>query len=241
MPYEQDYTLIGTTEIPFEGDPLTARISEDEIVYLCAAVSRYFRKPLSPSDVAGSFSGVRPLYDDGAKNASAATREYVLDLDAPEGSAPLLSVFGGKITTFRRLAEDAIERLAPYLKPPRARVWTATAPLPGGDMENGDFQRFLRTLREKYPWLDAAIVTRLARAYGTRAELILGNAKTVCDLGVDFGAGLFQAEIDYLIGQEFALSAEDILWRRSKLGLHLSPVECARLSAYVDERGHVAK
>ncbi len=234
MPYEADYTVIGTTEIPFEGDPLTAQISTDEIVYLCAAVSRYFRKPLSPRDVVESFSGVRPLYDDGAKNASAATRDYVLDLDAPEGGAPLLSVFGGKITTYRRLAEDAIERLAPYLKPPPGRAWTATAPLPGGDMEDGDFDKFLRTLRGKYPWLDAATVTRLARAYGTRAGLILGNARGACDLGVQFDAGLFQAEIDYLIDQEFAITAEDILWRRSKRGLHLSPAERARVSAYLD-------
>ncbi|MGH6813000.1 MAG: glycerol-3-phosphate dehydrogenase [Methylocella sp.] len=236
MPYEMDYSLIGTTEIPFAGDPLKARISEDEIVYLCAVVSRYFREPSDPRDVVGSFSGVRPLYDDGAKNASAATRDYVLDLDAPEGGAPLLSVFGGKITTYRRLAEDAIERLAPHLKPPRGRAWTATAPLPGGDMEDGDFDRFLRTLRGKYLWLDAAAVARLARAYGTRVEMILGKACNVNDLGVEFGAGFFQAEIDYLIGQEFALTAEDILWRRSKRGLHLSPVERARVSAYVDTR-----
>jgi glycerol-3-phosphate dehydrogenase len=207
MPYEMDYSLIGTTEIPFEGDPSTARISKDEIVYLCTAVSRYFRKPLSPRDAVESFSGVRPLYDDGAKNASAATRDYVLDLDAPEGSAPLVSVFGGKITTYRRLAEDAVERLAPQLKPPRAERWTATAPLPGGDMEDGDFDRFLRTLRGKYPWLDAATVARFARAYGTRAEAVLGDARGTCDLGVDFGAGLFQAEIDYLIDQEFAQTA----------------------------------
>jgi glycerol-3-phosphate dehydrogenase len=234
MPFEMDYSLIGTTEIPFEGDPSKARISEDEIVYLCAAVSRYFRKPLDPADVAESFSGVRPLYDDGAKNASAATRDYVLDLAAPEGSAPFLSVFGGKITTYRRLAEDAIERLAPQLKPPRAERWTATAPLPGGDMEDGDFDRFLRTLRGKYPWLDAATGARLAHAYGTRAEAVLGDARSADDLGVEFGAGLFQAEIDYLIGQEFALTAEDILWRRSKRGLHLTPVERARVSAYLD-------
>jgi glycerol-3-phosphate dehydrogenase len=233
MPYEKDYSLIGTTEIPFTGDPLKARISAEEISYLCAAVSRYFRKSLDPRDVAESFSGVRPLYDDGANNASAATREYVFDLDAPEGGAPLLSVFGGKLTTYRRLAEDAIERLAPYLKP-RAKRWTATAPLPGGDMDGGDFDRFLRALRGKYPWLNAATVARLARAYGTRAEAILGNARCARDLGQDFGAGLFQAEIDYLIGQEFALTAEDILWRRSKRGLHLSPVERARVSAYVE-------
>ena len=241
MPYETDYSLVGTTEIPFAGDPLKARISEEEITYLCAAVSRYFRKPLSPRDVAESFSGVRPLYDDGAAAASATARAYVLDLDAPEGSAPLLSVFGGKITTYRRLAEDAIEKLVPHLQPPRDKPWTATAPLPGGDMEDGDFDRFLRTLRGKYPWLDAATAIRLARAYGTRAEVILGDARGACDLGVDFGGGLFQAEIDYLIGQEFALTAEDILWRRSKLGLHLSPFECARVSSYVDERVHVAK
>src|ERR1700730_15263323 len=234
MPYEMDYSLIGTTEIRFEGDPSKARISEEEVSYLCAAVSRYFREPLSPRDAVESFSGVRPLYDDGAKNASAATRDYVLDLDAPEGSAPLLSVFGGKITTYRRLAEDAIERLVPQLKPPRAERWTATAPLPGGDMEDGDFDRFLRTLRGKYPWLDAANVARLARAYGTRGEAVLGDARSADDLGVEFGAGLFQAEIDYLTGQEFALTAEDILWRRSKRGLHLSPVERARVSAYLD-------
>jgi glycerol-3-phosphate dehydrogenase len=234
MPYEMDYSLIGTTEVPFAGDPLKARISAEEINYLCAAVSRYFRKPLDPRDVAESYSGVRPLYDDGAKNPSATTREYILDLDAPEGSAPLLSVFGGKLTTYRRLAEDAIDRLAPHLKPPRAKRWTASAPLPGGDMGGGDFDRFLRALRGKYPWLNAATVARLARAYGTRAELILGNASCARDLGEDFGAGVFQAEIDYLISQEFALTAEDVLWRRSKRGLHLSPVERARVSAYVD-------
>ena len=236
MPYETDYTLIGTTEIPFAGDPLKARISEDETLYLCAAASRYFRKPLNPRDVTESFSGVRPLFDDGPKNASAASRAYVLDLDAAVGGAPLLSVFGGKITTYRRLAEDAIEKLAPHLKPPCAPRWTATAPLPGGDMEDGDFDRFLRTLSGKYPWLDAATVVRLARAYGTRVETILGKARSADDLGADFGAGLFQTEIDYLIGQEFALTAEDILWRRSKQGLHLSPVERARVSAYVDAR-----
>jgi glycerol-3-phosphate dehydrogenase len=236
MPYEMDYTLIGTTEIPFEGDPSKARISAEETGYLCAAVSRYFREPLSSRDVTESFSGVRPLFDDGPKNASATSRAYVLDLDAPENGAPLLSVFGGKITTYRRLAEDAIDRLAPYLKPPRAEHWTAMAPLPGGDMEGGDFDRFLRTLSGKYPWLDATTVARLARAYGTRVERILGKARSAHDLGVEFGAGLFQTEIDYLIGQEFALTAEDILRRRSKRGLHLSPVERARVSAYLDAR-----
>lgn len=236
MPYESIFSLIGTTDIPFEGDPSKARTSEEEINYLCTSVSRYFRKPLSPRDVVESFSGVRPLYDDGAASASAATREYVLDLEVPRGSAPLLSVFGGKITTYRRLAEDAIDRLAPHLKPPCARRWTATAPLPGGDMESGDFGLFLRTLRGKYPWLDAAPAGRIARAYGTRAEVVLGTARCADDLGIDFGAGLFQAEIDYLIDQEFALTAEDILWRRSKQALHLSRAGRERVSAYADER-----
>jgi glycerol-3-phosphate dehydrogenase len=236
MPYETDYSLIGTTEIPFAGDPLEARISDNEINYLCTAMSRYFRKALRPSDVIESFSGVRPLFDDGTKNASAATRDYVLDLDAPAGGAPLLSVFGGKITTYRRLAEDALGLLLPHLMAPRDEPWTATAPLPGGDMEDGDFDRFLGVLRGTYPWLDTATLTRLARAYGTRAMLILGDAQSAHDLGTCFGAGLFQAEIDYLIDQEFALTSEDILWRRSKLSLHLSSDQIGGVSTYVDAR-----
>ncbi len=234
MPYQTNYSLIGTTEVGFNGDPSKARISADEISYLCACVSRYFATPLSPSDVVASYTGVRPLYDDGAKNASAATRDYVLDLNAPPKGAPLLSVFGGKITTYRRLAEDALGKLSPYLKPPRDECWTAVSPLPGGDMEDGNFDRFLRALRGKYPWLEAGMATRLARAYGTRAAIILGNAQSASDLGIDFGAGLFQAEIDYLIGQEFARTPEDILWRRSKLFLHLSIDQIAAVSTYVE-------
>jgi glycerol-3-phosphate dehydrogenase len=234
MPYETNYSLIGTTETAFKGDPSTARIGADEISYLCACVSRYFRAPLSPDAVVESFSGVRPLYDDGAKNASAATRDYVLNLDTPLGGAPLLSVFGGKITTYRRLAEDAMGKLSLYLKPPRDNSWTATAPLPGGAMEGGDFDRFLDVLSGKYPWLESELATRLARAYGTRAEVILGNAQSASGLGIDFGAGLSQAEIDYLIGQEFALTSEDILRRRSKLYLHLSGDQITAVSIYVD-------
>ncbi|MCI0600595.1 MAG: glycerol-3-phosphate dehydrogenase [Beijerinckiaceae bacterium] len=237
MPYETHYSLIGTTDIPFDGDPSAAKISADEIAYLCTAVSAYFREALSPRDVIESFSGVRPLYGDGEANASAITREYVLDLDAPDGSAPLLSVFGGKVTTYRRLAEDAIEKLAPHLKLPRPHRWTASAPLPGGDMEASDFGQFLRRLQGKYPWLDAGTVARLARAYGTRAELILGGARSARDLGTDFGAGLTQAEVDYLLDKEFAQTAEDILWRRSKLRLHLSDGQIAAVKTYMDARG----
>jgi glycerol-3-phosphate dehydrogenase len=235
MPYETHYSLIGTTDVPFHGDPVAAKISPEEIAYLCAAVSRYFCKALGPEDVLESFSGVRPLYDDGVSNASAGTREYVFDLDAPSDGAPLLSVFGGKVTTYRRLAEDAIDKLSPYIKPQRTARWTAAAPLPGGDTEGGDFDKFLRKLQHKYPWLEIGTASRLARAYGTRSERILGDAQSASDLGIDFGAGLTQAEIDYMIAHEFALTAEDILWRRSKLGLHLSPDEHARVSAYVGD------
>jgi glycerol-3-phosphate dehydrogenase len=236
MPYEDRFSLIGTTEVPFAGNPATAKISAAEIAYLTAAVSRYFRKPLNPGDVIESFSGVRPLSDSTAVNASAASRDYVLDLDAPQGCAPLLSVLGGKITTYRRLAEDAMEKLAPHLNLSRARGWTARVPLPGGGIEGGDPERLARGLRSKYPWLAAVTAARLAHAYGTRAELILGNAQSARDLGQSLGAGLYQAEVDYLIDQEFALTAEDILWRRSKRGLLLSPAQRAGLSAYVEER-----
>jgi glycerol-3-phosphate dehydrogenase len=236
MPYEDSYSLIGTTEVAYVGNPAAAKITAEEITYLASVVSRCFRKPLSPSDVTASFCGVRPLYDDAAASASAASREYVLELDAPPGCAPLLSVLGGKITTYRRLAEDALERLMPHFSELRARPWTAAAPLPGGDIEGGDTGLYVRALHGTYPWLDRGIAIRLTHAYGTRARFILGNARCAGDLGTEFGAGLFQAEIDYLIGQEFALTAEDILWRRSKRGLHLSADESARVRAYVDRR-----
>ncbi|MBO0734430.1 MAG: glycerol-3-phosphate dehydrogenase, partial [Methylocapsa sp.] len=189
-----------------------------------------------PEVVLTSFSGVRPLHADAAADASAASRDYWLVLDAPSGGAPLLSVLGGKITTYRRLAQEAIDRLSPYLKPPRAGHWTAAAPLPGGDMKDGDFVASLHGLRGAYPWLDEERAMRLARAYGTRAKRILGEAKGVSELGRDFGAGLSQAEIGYMIDCEFAHSSEDILWRRSKLGLHLSATEKACVEAYVAER-----
>lgn len=236
MPYQEQFSLVGTTEAPFEGDLSKVAIGADEIAYLCAAASRYFQTPLAPDDVVGSFSGVRPLFDDKAASVSAVTRDYVLDLEAPAGAAPILTVFGGKITTSRRLAERAVEILSPYLSPPRPKPWTGAAPLPGGDMEGADFDLFLRNLRAARPWLPPALANRLARAYGSRAGTILGEARALADLGADFGAGLLQAEIDYLMDEEWASTAEDILWRRSKLGLRLSPIESARVADYVAER-----
>lgn len=236
MPYEQEFTLIGTTEVAFEGDPATVAISPDEAVYLCDAVSRYFAKPVKPEHVVHAYAGVRPLYDDRASSASAVTRDYVLDLDASEGGAPLVSVFGGKITTYRRLAERALDLLSAHLTLPRPEPWTASEPLPGGDMEGGDFDRFLRQLLAERPWSPAPQARRLARAYGTRVETILGEARGLGDLGEDFGAGLSRAEIDYLLDEEWVETAEDLLWRRSKLGLHMSPAERARVAAYISER-----
>ncbi|WP_051335451.1 glycerol-3-phosphate dehydrogenase [Methylocapsa acidiphila] len=236
LPFAQHFSLIGTTEIPFEGNPAEAAISDGEIAYLLGAVSRYFRKPPAPEDIVHSFSGVRPLYDDKAASASAASREFILDLHQPPGEAPLLSVLGGKITTYRRLAEAAIDGLASHLAPPRPEPWTAAAPLPGGDMEDGDFDLFLHRLQESRPWLPAKLALRLARAYGTLVVKILRGARGLSDLGEDFGCGLTRAEIDYLMDKEWASTAEDVLWRRSKLGLVLSPVEAARVQAYMVER-----
>ncbi len=233
IPYEYEFSLIGTTDIPYPGDPGEVTISSEEIQYLCENASRYFRTTLDPKDVVRSYSGVRPLYDDHAANASAVTRDYVLDMEGKGEIPPLLSIFGGKITTYRRLAEHALALLQPALGHPKGHSWTATEPLPGGDIANGDFSGFVRTLAERYPFLSAHLVYRLARAYGTRALKILGNAHRMEDLGRDFGAELTQAEVDYLVTQEWAREAEDILWRRSKMALHVPKETAEQLSAYL--------
>ncbi len=178
---------------------------------------------------------MRPLFDDGSSNASAVTRDYVFELDAPNDSAPVLSIFGGKITTFRKLAEHALDdlkRFFPAMKP----SWTETAKLPGGDMPDADFDRFLATVKTRFPFLDPALAHRLSRAYGTRITNLIGNATSMADLGEDFGAGLTAAEVDYLVDHEWARSAEDILWRRSKLGLHVPGDAPARIDAYLATR-----
>jgi glycerol-3-phosphate dehydrogenase len=220
IPYEGRFTLVGTTDIPYDADPAAVAIDREETAYLAETVSRYFKKKVTPADVVWSYSGVRPLYDDAASNASAVTRDYVLDVEGGKGEPVLLSVFGGKITTFRRLAEHALEKLAPFLPRP-TRPWTATAPLPGGDLPEGDFDGFLARLQRAKPWLPAALARRLARAYGSRIDRILGDAAGLDDLGRDFGGGLTEAEVVYLRDQEWARSADDVLWRRSKLGLHV--------------------
>ncbi|WP_293760581.1 glycerol-3-phosphate dehydrogenase [uncultured Aquitalea sp.] len=216
IPYEQDFTLIGTTDIEYHGDPGQVAIDGDEIAYLCQMANRYFKGSISPADVVSTYSGVRPLLDDEAASAASVTRDYSLELDAQ--GAPMLSVFGGKITTFRKLAEEAVDRLAPLLgnnKP----SGTAQEALPGGDMDS--FERFLNVRRQRFPWMPAALLTRYARAYGTRLDTLIGSATGLDQMGREVLPGVYEAELSYLVDQEWATRAEDILWRRSKLKLHL--------------------
>jgi glycerol-3-phosphate dehydrogenase len=236
IPFERDFTLIGTTDGDYVGDPAQAKATADEIAYLCAAASEYFAAAISPADVVWTYSGVRPLYDDGATAAQAATRDYVLELD--DRGAPLLSVFGGKITTYRRLAQHALAKLEPYL-PAEAvarRQWSGAVPLPGGDFPVGGFEALAAGLARDYPWLEPALCRRLARAYGTRARRLLGPAAGTPDLGRDFGAGLTEAEVLYLMREEWAEEAADIVWRRSKLGLRLSEEQVTALATFMAGR-----
>ncbi len=232
IPYEDDFTLIGTTDVDYEGDLGEVRISRDEIEYLCAAASEYLEKPVTPDDVVHTYSGVRPLYDDGAKDAKAATRDYVLELDGGAGTPPVLSVFGGKITTYRKLAEEVLSRLEPFL-PFRRGTWTALAPLPGGDFKVDEFGAQVGLLQKDHPFLDRDFATRLIRLYGTEARKFLGKARSPEDLGLCFGHNLHEAEVKWLIDREWARSAEDILWRRTKLGLRLGAEEASRLDSFV--------
>jgi glycerol-3-phosphate dehydrogenase len=236
IPYESDYTLIGTTDVEYRGDPSRVSISDEEISYLCEAVSRYFTRPVVPADVVWSYSGVRPLLEDEADDLSAVTRDYELELDAGEGKAPLLSVFGGKITTYRRLAEEALALLQGPLGTAKP-AWTAAASLPGGDIPDTDFDRFAADLQRRYSWLPAPLALRYARAYGTRAERLLGSAQSLDGLGAEIGKGLYEAELRYLMFYEWALTAEDVLWRRSKLGLHASAHTVQALTVWLSARG----
>jgi glycerol-3-phosphate dehydrogenase len=240
IPYQDDFTLIGTTDRDYDGDPSKVKASGEEIKYLCDSVSEYLAKPVKPEDVVWTYAGVRPLYDDGASEAKAATRDYVFELDTP-GGAPLLSIYGGKITTYRRLAEEALERLSPYLRSAKAREgWTAKSPLPGGDLDVSAIAALTAELIRNYPFLSQVHANRLAHAYGTRAGKLLGNAKTIDDLGRSFGATLTEREVRYLMSSEWACTAEDIVWRRSKIGLRLSPPEIAAIDDWIAAQRVVA-
>jgi glycerol-3-phosphate dehydrogenase len=237
IPYEGDFTLIGTTDRDYAGDPAQVSATDEEIRYLCEAASAAFAQTVGPAEVVWSYAGVRQLYDDGVSLAKAASRDYVLELDEPVGAPPLLTIIGGKITTYRRLAEAALNRLAPHLPALKGRPpgWTGVAPLPGGDFDPEARPAVIDGLARTYPFLERAHVERLAGAYGTRAERLLCKAKSAADLGYQFGATLTEAEVRYLIEQEWAKTAEDILWRRSKLGLRLSPPEADQLAAFMGE------
>ncbi len=235
IPYERDFTLIGTTDRDFQGDPAGAKATPEEIDYLCAAASEYFRAPVTPDSVVWTYSGVRPLYDDGASKAQEATRDYVLTLDAPQGQAPLLSVFGGKITTYRRLAESALERLGPHAAWAARPTWTVTGTLPGGDFPVDGYDAQVEALAGAHPWLARRTAERLVRAYGTKAGEILQGATGPADLGRLFGADLYEREVRYLMRAEWARRAPDVLWRRSKLGLRLSAPEQEALEAFMVE------
>jgi glycerol-3-phosphate dehydrogenase len=240
IPYEQDFTLIGTTDEEFDDDALPTdggqiKISDGEVAYLLKSVNEYLRVPITTAAIRWSYAGVRPLYDDGASAAQEATRDYVLDLNHPPGAAALLSVFGGKITTYRRLAEAAITQLEPILGR-RLGKWTATASLPGGDFSvDGGVEQFAGLLRQ-YPFIEPTTLRRFVRAYGTDASVLLQGVKTTADLGLAFGAGLTAREVDYLMDHEWAQSTDDVLWRRSKLGLRLGPIEVSLLDAYMQTR-----
>ncbi len=238
IPYEDEFTLIGTTDEDYEGDPAKVKIDQSEIDYLCAAATEYFRVPVRSESIVWTYSGVRPLHDDGASSAREVTRDYLLELDAPGGKAPLLNVFGGKITTYRRLADRAVTMLADYL--PTGQSWTAEAPLPGGDFPLNGAPELVRSLGATYPFLAEKHLRRLVRSYGTRAAAIINGARSAEDLGRRFGGDLTEAEVDYLIDEEWAGDAEDILWRRSKLGLHLDRAAQDALGAYVRDRSEAS-
>jgi glycerol-3-phosphate dehydrogenase len=237
LPFTRDFTLVGTTDLSFSGDPATVAPTAEEVAYLCGVMNEHFRIAIEPADVLWSFAGVRALYDEGAGKPGSkpqdTPRDYVLALDDKQGAAPLLTVYGGKITTYRRLAQAALAKLAPVFG--NRPDWTAAASLPGGDFPVDGFETLIAETRKTWPFLSADHARRLVRAYGTRVGRILGTAKTRADLGPRLGADLTAAEVRYLMAQEWALTAEDVLWRRSKLGLLLSDDERARLAQFMAE------
>lgn len=237
IPFQNDFTLIGTTDLEYTGDPGKVAISSDEVSYLCEMASRYFQKQITRNDVVWTYSGVRPLLDDANENASAITRDYLLECD--DAGAPMLNVWGGKLTTYRKLAEEAMALLQQRLGS-NAPDWTANAFLPGGDLEQAgtmvehyDFDKFLTQFQAQYPWLPASLARRYARNYGTRAHRMLDGASKLSDLGEELTPGLYTKEVSYLHDVEWARSAEDILWRRSKCGLYAKPEQVAKLQEWL--------
>ena len=234
IPYNDDFTMVGTTDKEFVGNPKDAALDTEETNYLLDVVNKHFRNDLSAEDIVWSWSGVRPLCDDESTSPSAITRDYTLELETDETSqAPLLSIFGGKITTYRKLAEAAVEKLSSFF-PNMEDAWTKDAPLPGGDINSDSYDQWQKDVSLTFPWLEPNVASRLCNAYGTRIHQILGDANSEQALGEHFGAGLYAREVDYLIRDEWARTAQDIIWRRSKLGLYLNNEQVSRLQAYMD-------
>lgn len=234
IPYEQDYTLIGTTDAPYALSDGEIKISNEETDYLLSAASSYFATPVTRDDIVWDYAGVRPLYDSKESNASAVTRDYVFDLIADE-TPPLLSIFGGKITTYRELSEHALEKLSVYF-PSVGGPWTADAALPGGDLTDADFETFFATCCDKYDWLAPNIVRRMARAYGTKINDVIGKARSRNEMGEWFGGGLSAREVSYLQTAEWAVDCEDILWRRTKCGLHMSAAQREHFAKWLEQK-----
>ncbi|AUG55769.1 glycerol-3-phosphate dehydrogenase [Thalassospira marina] len=237
IPYEQDFTLIGTTDRDYKGDPAKVAISDGEISYLCELANTYFAHKIAPKDVVWSYSGVRPLYGNGEENASAVTRDYVLEIDQQKDEAPLLNIYGGKITTYRKLAEAALAKLSPFLGNENP-AWTSQAPLPGGDMPNADFDGYLAAMQQRFSWLPHAQLYRYVRNYGTLADRIIAGATDISGLGLHLGDDVYENELRYLMEQEWARSADDVLWRRSKLGLHVSKDTATAIANWFAKTDH---
>lgn len=244
LPYEEKFTLIGTTDMPHDSGLGYVKPSMEEIVYLCEVVNAAFNKQITPGDVVWSYAGVRPLADDSnaADSTSAAklSRDYRFVYDAPASEAPALHVFGGKLTTYRKLAEEAVDKLVHFF-PHAAHAWTAYHPLPGGDIPKADFNHFVRDQQQRYPWLPRELLYRYARNYGTKIQDIIGKARSLPGLGQHFGDGVYEAEARYLMRYEWAQTSEDILWRRSKLGLHISDATKLALDKFLDAAHHEKK
>ena len=235
IPYERDYTLIGTTDMLYDGDLDDVRITDEEREYLRMAATKYLKSGVTEEDIVHTYAGVRPLYEDKAASNSTVTRDYVFEVEA-KGGAPILSVYGGKITTFRKLAEHALEKLGKHVAVPD-KPWTASAPLPGGEMVDADFARFLWEAGERHMWLPPEMLLRLGRAYGTRMDTVLRGASSIEEMGQHFGGDLYEKELEYLVAHEFAKCADDVLWRRSKLGMHLSPEAQRTVADWFARRG----
>jgi glycerol-3-phosphate dehydrogenase len=240
IPYEREFTLVGTTDVPVSGSDVRPEISAAEVAYLCEAAGRYTGRAVTPEAVVWSYSGVRPLYDDGSADPSAVTRDYHLMLDTDEtGAAPLVSVFGGKITTYRKLAEHVMGDLSRWF--PHTRSWTHTEALPGGEFGASDFDGLLTDYKRRYPGLLVQWLARLLRRHGVLAAEILADARTEADLGENFGGGLYEAEVRYLVANEWARDAADVLWRRTKCGLHMSAAQRSRVAQFMRDAGHTGE